>query len=109
MTNGQDRRRTDTQAARRRRHELQQGWEQSHASHGHLSERFAQTLGALVDISRRLPLCDRSAKLIAALTRLAEAADKPAAYAAARALLAASELALAEDPWFRFYRTANEA
>src|SRR5829696_7641665 len=106
MTNGQDRRRTDTQAAQRRRHELQQQWEQSHASRDHLPEGFAQTLGALVDGSRHLPVCDRSAKLVAGLTRLANAADTPAAYAAARALLVASELALAEDPWFRFHRAA---
>ena len=109
MTNGRDRRRTDTEAARRRRHALQQRWEQSHAAGpDHISEGFAQALGALIYASGLLPVCDRSAKLNAAITRVANAADKPAACAAARALLAASELALEQDPWFRFHQTATE-
>jgi hypothetical protein len=75
----------------------------------HISESFAQALGALIDASHHLPVCDRAAKLDAALTRLANAEDKPAACEAARALAAASQLALEDDPWFRFHRAANEA
>jgi len=45
----------------------------------------------------------------AAVTRLADAADKTAACVAARALLAVSKQALEEDPWFRFHRAATEA
>jgi hypothetical protein len=110
MNNGRDRRHTDTEAARRRRQELQQRWEQAHAAGpDHISEGFAQALGALIDASGRLPVGDLSARLNAALTRLADAADKPAACAAARALLRASELALEEDPWFRFHGAATKA
>ena len=110
MTNGQDRRHTDTEAARRRRHELQQRWEQSHtAGLEHISDGFAQALGALIHASARLPICDRSATLHAGVTRLANAADKPAACAAARALATAAEQALEEDPWFRFHHAATEA
>ena len=110
MTNGRDRRRTDTQAARHRRQELQQRWEQSHTARpDHISEGFAHALGALIYASGRLPICDRSAKLNAAVTRLANAADKPAACAAARALHLASARALEEDPWFRFHHAATEA
>ena len=110
MTNGPDRRHTDSEAARRRRQQQQQSWEQSHiAGPDHISEGFAQALGALIDASLRLPICDRGAKLSAGLTRLANASDKPAACEAARALLTASEGALEEDPWFRFHRAASEA
>jgi hypothetical protein len=109
MINGQERRHTDSEAARRRRLEQQQAWEQGHASADHISEGFAQALGALIIAAHRLPVCDRAAKLYAALNRLANAADKAAAWDAALALLAASELALEEDPWFRFHRSATEA
>jgi hypothetical protein len=110
MNNGWERRHTDSDAARRRRHEQQRSWEQVHTTRpDHLSENFAQALGALVDTSFRLPICDRGAKLEAALSRLVNAPDRPAACDAARALLAASELALEEDPWFRFYRAASHA
>jgi hypothetical protein len=54
-------------------------------------------------------VCDRAAKLHAALNRLANTSDKVAAREAAHALLAASELALEDDPWFRFHRSAMEA
>ena len=110
MTNGSDRRHTDSEAARRRRQEQQQSWEQAHtADPDHFSESFARALGALLGASRRLPDCHRAAKLFAALSRLANAGNRPAARDAARALVAESELALEEDPWFRFYRAAAEA
>lgn len=112
MTDGADRRHTDSEAARRRRREQQQEWEQSNpATRGpdFISEAFAQALGALIDASRALPVCDRSARLHAAIARLVDAGDKAAACTAARALRAASELALEEDAWFRFHRAAAEA
>jgi hypothetical protein len=111
MTNGRDRRRSDTEAAHRRRQELQQRWEQSHTTgpDDHITERFALALGGLIDASGRLPVCARSAKLNAAISRLTNAPNKPAACAAARALLGESELALEADPWFRFHRAATEA
>ena len=110
MTNWRDRRRTDTEAARYRRQEQQQRWEQSHAGGpDHISEGFAQALGKIIYASGRLPGCHRSAKVDAAVTRLADAADKTAACVAARALLAVSKQALEEDPWFRFHRAATEA
>ena len=110
MNNGPDRRRTDTDAARQRRNEQQQSWEESHPQDSdHISERFAQALGALIDASRRLPVCNRSATLHAALTGFCNADNRAAARAAARRLLDESELALEEDPWFRFHRAASEA
>jgi hypothetical protein len=53
-----------------------------------------------------LPLCDRSAKLQAGITRLADAADRHQACVAARALLSASEVALSDNPWWRVHRAA---
>jgi hypothetical protein len=110
MSDERERRHTDSEAARRRRREQQAQWETLHRiGADHISEAFAQTLGALIAASGALPLCDRSAKLNAAVTRLAHAADKPQACAAARALLTAAELALHEDPWVRFHAAATEA
>ena len=109
MTNGPDRRHTNSEAPRRRR-EKQQPLAQPHdARPDHLSERFAQALGALIDASLRLPVCDRAAKLSAGLDRLSNATDKSAACEASRALLTASEQALEEDPWFRFHQAATAA
>jgi len=110
MINGRDRRHTDSEASRRRRLEQQQAWEQAQAlGPDHISEGFAQALGKIIYASGRLPVCHRSAKVDAAVTRLADAADKTAACVAARALLAVSTQALEEDPWFRFHRAATEA
>jgi len=110
MTNGPDRRRTDTDAARRRRRQLQHCWEASHSLPvEHPSEQFAQALGALVESAHRLPVCDRSARLHAAVNRLADASDRTTACVAARAVVTASKLALDNDPWFRFHRAAADA
>lgn len=110
MNDEPDRRRSDTEAARRRRQAQQHSWERWQATGSdHLSEGFAEALEALIETSGRLPVCDRSAKLFAALTKLAGAADQAAACAAARRLVSASSLALAEDPWDRFHRAAMQA
>ena len=110
MTNGQDRRHTDTEAARRRQEELQHRWDASHAAGpDHITDAFAQALGALIDAACGLPICDRAAKLHAALTQLSHAADRAAACAAARALFTASEQALDHDPWLRFHHAAGDA
>ena len=110
MSNGREGHHTDSEAAPRRRFAQQQSWEETRpAAPDHLFEGFAQALGALIIAAHRLPVCDRAAKLYAALNRLANAGDKAAAWDAARALVAASELALEEDPWFRFHRNATEA
>src|SRR5690349_6520599 len=112
MTDGQDRRRTDSEAARARRREQQRQWEAAHAATRgpeHISEAFARVLGAVLHAARGLPVCDRAAKLQAAITRLVNAPDTATACSAAHALLHASELALREDPWFRFYLAATEA
>ena len=111
MSNERERRRTDSESARHRRDEQQHSWEQAAHAHGfdHISESFAQALGALIDASRRLPVCDRAAKLHTALARLWNAYDKAAACDAAHELLEESLQALEEDPWFRFHRAAAEA
>lgn len=110
MTNGPERRRTDTAAARRRRRELQQSFEQSHTARlAPRQESVARVLVALTDASSRLPVCDRAAKLHAALARLRSAGDTLTVSAAARSLLVESELALEDDPWLRFHRAATEA
>ena len=110
MTNGRDRRSTNSEAARHRQQELRQQWEQSHAAESdHVSDGFARALGGLIYASVSLPVCDRSAELNAAVARLAGAVDKPAACVAARAVLAASKLVLEQNPWFRFHQAATEA
>ena len=109
MTNRQERHHRDSAldpAGGPQRSEQARGIERGSAT---ISEAFPQALDALNAASHALPLCDRSAKLRVALSRLANASDKEAACSAARALVAESELALHEDPWFRFYRAATDA
>jgi hypothetical protein len=100
-----DRRRTDTDAARTRRREQQREWEQTHRGN-HLSEAFAQALGRLLDSAKRLPQCDRSAKLHGRIGRLVDAADTHQACVAARELVSATTLALSDDPWWRVHGAA---
>jgi hypothetical protein len=62
-----------------------------------------EELNALQRAAAKLPMCDRAAKLHAALKHIVET-DASARPAALAALLQASKLALAEDPWLRFHR-----
>ena len=106
MSNDEEHRRADVGESARGSRQQPSG---EPRSADHISEAFAQALGALIDASGRLPVCDRSAKLFAALTQLAEAGDAATACAAARRLVLASSLALDEDPWVRFHRAASQA
>jgi hypothetical protein len=52
--------------------------------------------------ARRLPVCDRAAKLHALVTRLVQAHPAGDVASAAEALADASAAALADDPWAQF-------
>ena len=101
-------------AARVRREQQRQQWERAMdtqprrapSAQDHVSEAFASAVGALLEAAARLPVCDRAAKLHAAVHRITEAADAAQAREAVRALVRASELALQDDPWTRFHVAA---
>ena len=57
----------------------------------------------VLDAARKLPVCDRAAKLHALIARLQDAVDTGATTAAvADALAAAAIDALVDDPWVQF-------
>src|SRR3954468_15466450 len=60
-------------------------------------------LDEVLDAARRLPVCDRAAKLHALIARLQDAVDQGATTAAvADALAVAAIDALVDDPWVQF-------
>lgn len=59
-------------------------------------------LRAVLEASRRLPLCDRAAKLHALVVRVVETIDSPTPLPAIDTLASAALEALADDPWFQF-------
>lgn len=64
----------------------------------------------LEELARQLPECDRAAKLRALLARVTDfdgRDDTPALTAAAEALAASAEDALADDPWSAFEAAAR--
>jgi len=56
----------------------------------------------VLDAARKLPVCDRAAKLHALIARLQDAVDTGATAAVADALAAAAIDALVDDPWVQF-------
>ncbi len=122
MADDQQQGRGDSRAAARvRRAQQREEWERSQGAHalqpaasaqrrlagtGHITEEFANALGALLDAAARLPVCDRAAKLHAGLHRIVDAADAAQAEAGARSLVDASQRALRDDPWMRFHEAA---
>jgi hypothetical protein len=57
----------------------------------------------VLDAARRLPVCDRAAKLHALIARLQDAVDQGTATAEVADALAASAIdALVDDPWVQF-------
>ena len=66
---------------------------------------------SLQELARKLPECDRAAKLRALLARVVDVdvqGDAPALTAAAAELAASAEEALADDPWSAFEVAARQ-
>ena len=65
-------------------------------------------LEEVLDAARRLPVCDRAAKLHALIARLQHAVQTGETTATAAAALAAAAIdALADDPWVQFEATVR--